>query len=214
MKVFVVGEGRNDLGDLADLPQYRRGNSGYYQPLLRTMLGVDAEFDGRKIALLGRDQPKSRGKAARKKADFAVALAAAVEADLLVYSADGDNDFEARRRRLTADLEGSDIPWAVAMPKATLEAWILGDSHSLATVAPGASAPRQPESLWGSPHDPGSNHPKQVLTRLAGRRLDQADYDQAGSAARPNRLCTTCPESFVPFTEEIATFSGRPPCTP
>jgi len=214
VKVFVVGEGRNDIGDLCDMPQYRAGSTGYLPPLLRTMLGDGVEIDGQKITLLGRDQPRSRKKATRKKAEYAAALAAAVEADALIYSADADNDFVNRRTKLAADLAGSDVAWAIAMPKATVEAWILGDEESLEAVAPGARRPTHPESLWGAPHDASSNHPKQTLVRMSGRPVSQEDYDKAGLRALPSRLCTSCPSSFQPFAHEVAAITGMLPCTP
>lgn len=214
MKLFIVGEGRNDIGELCDMPQYRAGSTGYFPPLLRTMLGDEIEIDGQKITLLGRDQPKSKRKTTRKKAEFAAALAAAVDADALVYSGDADHDFVNRRAKLAADLAGSDVPWAIAMPKETVEAWILGDEGSMAAVAPDVQRPANPEGLWGAPHDSASNHPKQVLARLAGGTLSQDDYDQAGAHALPSRLCTSCPSSFRPFADEVAAITGRFPCTP
>lgn len=214
MKVFLVGEGRNDLGDLCDMPQYRKGDTGYFRPLLRTMLGASTEIDGIKITLLGRDQPKSKAKAARKKAHHAVAAALAMDAEFLVYTADGDNDFASRRRALATDLANDDIPWAIAMPKATVEAWLLGDSGSRAAIGVPGLQRTSPESLWGNQHDPTSNHPKQVLRRLTAGELRQDHYDAGGAAAQPSRLCTTCPESFRPFAIEVAAVSDRPACTP
>lgn len=118
------------------------------------------------------------------------------------------------RRLEIMELADADIPWAIAMPKETVEAWVLGDEASINEVTDAATPPSRPEALWGAKQDPTSNHPKQVLTRLVGKRLSTEGFARAGSVALPSRLCVSCPESFIPFSKEVADFSGLPPCTP
>jgi hypothetical protein len=98
------------------------------------------------------------------------------------------------------------IPIAAIAHKA-IEAWVLADEAAVEEAA-GARltgrTPPQPESLWGVPHDPMSNHPKQVLRRLFGGRLSRRDYSAVGAFINPVTLAQRCPIGFAPLLDQIA----------
>ncbi|WP_395156253.1 hypothetical protein [Ilumatobacter sp.] len=213
MLVFLVGEGPTDIGDLSSAPSYRNGGEGFFQPLIRTMLG-DCEFDGQKVTALGKRKIRGAKTALGRKAAIAAVLAEALEADILVYSMDADHAFKRRRAELVQYLQGQGMPFAVAVAKETVEAWVMGDPAAVAAIEPDVAPPPKPEHLWGKPKEPDSDHPKQFLRRLVDRNPDREDFAAAGEAALPSQLCQRCPESFKPFADEISSFSGHLPCTP
>ena len=213
MLVFLVGEGPSDIGDLSSSPSYRNGGEGFFQPLIRTMLG-DCDFDGQKVTALGKRKMKGAKSALGRKAAIAAALAQALEADILVYSMDADHAFARRSAELVQYLQGQDLPFAVAVAKQTIEAWVMGDPSAVAAIETGVAPPTKPENLWGKPSEPDSNHPKQFIRRLVDRNPNREDFAAAGAAALPSQLCQQCPESFRPFADQISSFSGHLPCTP
>lgn len=213
MLVFLVGEGPSDIGDLSSPPPYHRGGEGFFQPLIRTMLG-DCDFGGQKVTALGKRKIKGAKTALGRKAAIAAVLARESEADLLVYSMDADHAFVRRQAELVQYLEGQDLPFAVAVAKETVESWVMGDPAAVGAIENAVEPPFNPEQLWGKPADPVSNHPKKVLGRLVGRNPNREDFAAAGGAARPSQLCQQCPQSFRPFADQISSFSGHLPCTP
>jgi hypothetical protein len=93
-KVFLVGEGPSDIGDLAYLSQYRDRQEGFLQPLLRTLAGLETAlaFDGRKMATLPRDPVRGTGRLRATKAAQALALAQQSGAAVLVFTRDLDRE--------------------------------------------------------------------------------------------------------------------------
>jgi hypothetical protein len=166
------------------------------------------------VTVLGKKKVVGAKTALGKKAAIAAALAKAQKADLLVYSMDADHAFGSRRAELVQYLDRQELPFAVAVAKETIEAWVMGDPSALGVIEKSASAPPKPEQLWGKPTDQHSNHPKQVLRRLAKRSPNRSDFAAAGAVAKPSQLCERCPDSFTPFAKEISKVSGRLPCTP
>lgn len=226
-RVFLVGEGPTDIGDLVELPGYRDGREGFLQPLLRQMAagGVDLDFfDGRKLTLLkkqARHEPPHHLQT--RKAAQALALASVLGADALVFSCDVDKAHGTakaaeRRRRLReiresieagfaharkTDPDAVRILTAAAVPARMIEAWALGDREALAELLDIDAARldyRPPEELWGNEDDPASNHPKCVWRRITE---DQIAHAEIGERARPRVLERTCPESFVPFARDV-----------
>jgi Domain of unknown function (DUF4276) len=226
-RVFLVGEGPTDIGDLVELPGYRSGGEGFLQPILRQMVagGVDLDFfDGRKLTelkrLTRRDAPHHLQ---TRKAAQALALASVLDADALVFACDLDKSHGAakaveRRRRLReirksieagfahareTDPEAARVLTAAAVPARMIEAWALADREALAELAGIDTASldyRPPEELWGAEDDPTSNHPKCVWRRVT---RDQLTHAEIGERARPHVLERACPESFVPFARDV-----------
>ena len=167
-QVFIVGEGPDDIGDLANpawqRPRPRRGrriaDTGFIPPVVRR-LGLERDLtfqiDGHKYASLGRLGREPREILAAK-AKSAMALAASKGADALVFMHDVDNGAHAD---VVAQIEagfaaysptaGLTRPVAVAAaPLATVEAWALGAPDALPKVFDDvAEPPRHPERLWG-----------------------------------------------------------------
>jgi hypothetical protein len=213
MRIFLVGEGPTDIGELAVEYPYRDGREGFLQPLIRTMIGGPCEFDGTAIKLLGKKTVKTKPTARKRKADHAMLVAHAMESELLVYSIDSDHHFEERRSDLQTRFQDGPVPFAIAMPKESIEAWALADSNAVA-AAGGAPPPNHPEELWGHSHQPDSSHPKSVLRRLFNGTLERDTYAQIAANARPSELCSRCPVSFRPFADEVSAVSGTLPCSP
>lgn len=226
-RVFLVGEGPTDIGDLVELPGYRDGREGFLQPILRQMVAGRVEldfFDGRKLTELkrrGRREPPHHLQT--RKAAQALALASVLGADALVFACDADKAHGAaraveRRRRLrelresieagfaharATDPEATRVLTAAAVPARMIEAWALGDREALAELLGSSGATldyRPPEELWGDEDDRDSNHPKCVWRRTTGKRITHAEI---GERARPKVLERTCPESFAPFARDV-----------
>lgn len=227
-RVFLVGEGPDDIGDLALQPSYRTDREGFFQPLLRTMVGrrVELEFDGRKLLRLPREPlgRRSVGELQAKNAGDALAMAVAQGMNALVLTFDVDKEPGGRatrverRRRLRELRESAEhgfaqacehdphaamIPTVIAAPCRMLEAWALADRAALAELLglpAGSLDYDQPEELWGDEKDPGSDHPKRVWRRVARDRVELAEI---GAAADPETLAEECPDSFPPFAADV-----------
>lgn len=222
MKVFLVGEGRHDIGDLAVEPSYRRDRPGFLQPIIEKILQSEVSFDGRKVSLLPKRRLTNLRQALARKASVAALLAWDAEADLLVFVVDLDRGTGARRSRARSDLarqretirSGCEVGIAEglvcvpAVPCRTIEAWALGDRGAVGALN-GSSVPvdlpggKDAEDLWGQSRDPNSNHPKSVLARLLGREATQEDLSWIAEHANISTLRTACPFSFEPFAAEL-----------
>lgn len=175
-RVFLVGEGPTDIGDLVELPTYRAGREGFLQPILRQMVagGVELDFfDGRKLTALKRlSRREPPHHLQTRKAAQALALASVLEADALVFACDVDKAHGAtraaeRRRRLReirdsveagfahareTDPKAARVLTATAVPARMIEAWALADREALAALLDidlAALDYRPPEELWG-----------------------------------------------------------------
>jgi hypothetical protein len=231
-RVFLVGEGPSDIGDLFDVASYRNEEEGFLQPLLRRMVGSAIElefFDGRRLTALPRlparaDHGLTSGLQARKAAQ-ALALAAQLGADALVFSCDldktgGQRVTTAERRRRLRELRTSieegfararlidgnveRVLTAIAIPARMIEAWALGDRHALARVLDVERHTLRypaPEELWGDEADRGSHHPKRVWEKVTGERVTFCDVAEQ---ADPAVLQAECPDSFAPFANDVA----------
>jgi hypothetical protein len=226
-RVFLVGEGPTDIGDLVELPGYRRGEEGFLQPILRRMVAGAAElkfFDGRKLSRMEKAlKKKPKRELQTRKAAQALALASVLGADVLVFACDVDKAHGPataveRRRRLREirtsieagfayaqeiDTDAKRVLTVSAVPSRMIEAWALADREALAALleVPIASLDyRRPEELWGDEDDPTSNHSKCVWHRVIERRHSHAEIAEC---CRPGVLEDECPESFVPFARDV-----------
>lgn len=222
MRVFLVGEGRHEIGDLAVAPPYRDGRSGFLQPVVEKLITTETAFDGAKVALLSKKRVSRRREALKGQVRLAVALATNAGSDLLVFVKDLDRGSGTGRRKAAADIKGiseeirrgceaqaaGDFKCVPGIPCRTIEAWALGDRAAVAELC-GSAKPvelpdgKAPEDLWGKPHNPSSNHPKMVLKRILGRDGTQQDLSAIAERADPKALRESCPLSFRPFAIEL-----------
>lgn len=224
MNIFLVGEGRHDIGDLANGPPYRSGDPGFLQPIIEKIVGSGVRFDGQKVSLLGKKRVRGLSKALEEKAWRACLFAENAEADLLVFVTDLDKesksgtgrkesarDFAVKREQIMRGFRAyaGSLRCVPGIPCRTIEAWAMGDRVALAEVS-GAAEPiklpngrRSPEGLWGAPRDPQSNHPKMVLRRIFGRRVTQGDISSIGERADVSAVRKKCPLGFEPFVVEL-----------
>lgn len=223
MKVFLVGEGRHDIGDLAAESPYRNGKPGFMQPVITRLIGADVSFDGQKIALLGKARVSRSKDALAKKAFIAGLLAVNAGSDLLVFIADLDRGSGTGTRSARADIErrsaaikgGADEAAAAdgldcvpGIPCRTVEAWAIADLAAVAALTD-SSAPvrlpkgKGPEELWGKPRDSDSNHPKMVLERMLGRPATQDDLSRIAASADLILMRSECSLSFDPFAAKL-----------
>lgn len=228
-KVYLVGEGPTELGDLAKEEMYRDDPpaDGYAQSLLRVIAGEDCplEFEGRRVSLLGKTRVTEPRDALGKKARFALALAGDEGARALVLLHDLDREpgkklsaTEAQRRRgemqatiargfdvaRETDSALASITTLVGLPERMVEAWILGDADALAAhgLDPREARGIVPEDAWGDEKVPSSKHPKRVLARSCDRPLHNGDYAAVAAQTDPDSLAKRCPRSFAPFLAE------------
>jgi len=227
-KVFVVGEGPNDIGWLARDPRWRPRprrrervpDEGFIPPVLRKVAreaGFELELDGRKLTSLPRTTRRRSGEPIlTRRAHQALALARVAEAEAVVFVCDVDreqgrprSDSERRQRmdslraQIVAGLAHPDRTPAplIGTPSRMIEAWALGDPEALAEVADDGAepAPARPEQLWGDKRDPESDYPKHTLERCLGRACTSDDLARLAEAADLDAVAASCPESFSPF---------------
>ena len=208
-KVFIVAEGVSEIGDLAIEREYRTGIEGYFQPMLRKLLGESTTFEGQKITVFGTKPVSGLRSALAAKAFRARELAAADDAELLIFVMDADRDIE-RRNYIESGLRHSrqSTPFVVAVPMEMIESWALGDAAALKQlfVTHRKSIPKAPETLWGKKGDSQSDYPKWVLERAMGRKPNREDFAAIAQASSPATLSRTCPKSFAPFERSIREF--------
>ncbi len=212
MRVMLSAEGKRDIGGLADPVYGDPADEGFFQPLVRRALGVDVEFLGDRSLAFGVKPPKSVNKKLVARAHRAVVFADAEECDIVVLHTDADArmvkskppaNWNHRRKLLSAGVAaaGNDRPWAIlAVPIATTEAWALADADCVRRR--GVDDPalaKSPETLWGAPHDPSSNHPKCVLERVLGGAAGAATQAELAEAMDLPTAKRRCPRSLAPF---------------
>src|SRR5258705_10100661 len=222
MRIFLVGEGPHDIGDLAGDPGFRGGQPGFLQPIVEKIVGARAVFDGSKVALLGKRRVSRRKEALEAQAELAAVLAVNAESELLVFVKDLDGGRGPRRRNPAADVQemsdeirrGSDFSSddeLICVPGIacrTIEAWALGDGGAIAVACGLGEAARPPdgkapEELWGKPRDPTSNHPKMVLRRIVGEKPARDDFAAIAEHADVDTIRGSCPISFEPFAAAL-----------
>ncbi len=225
-RVYLVGEGPDDVGDLSRLPGMRRADNrreGFFQPILRKLAGVELEldFEGTKLSALGKERLTSPRQRYARHAEQAHALAVEEGCSALVFAADVDKmcgeraSMKEAKKRTEAIVSAIEkgfqaarktlphIPTIIATPCRMIEAWALGDPDALAQVSGeniDRSVCRRPEELWGSKANPASGHPKRVLERLVGSRVSVADIAEAAAL---EALEKACPMSFWPFARAV-----------
>lgn len=218
--VFLVGEGKGDIGGLALDPAFRDETPGYVQAVVERLAGVPLRFKGQKLTALPRERLKRPRDIHVHRARMAARLAEYEEADALVIVTDVDSEpgrsgqraAEKRMDRLRRSLHqgveaaATDVPAVVGTPLRTIEAWALGDPAAVQVVARRhrpVVLPKPPEQLWGDRRDRRSNHPKWVLHRQFSNPPDHVDYAEIGSKADLASVERNCPMSFAPFAAAI-----------
>lgn len=217
MKVLISAEGPGDVGGLSDPFYGDPRDEGFFQPLLRRCLGTDVEFTGYPGLSLGPQPPKLVKKKLAQRAWRAVTLADAEDCDLAAIHTDADEaasrkkapaNWTARREivRFGVDQAGPDAPpAAIAVPVATTEAWALADPDVIRdrAVVNDVALDKSPELLWGTPHDPASNHPKSLLRRLLGNSAGGAVQAELAEVMDLDIARKRCPRSLAPFLDEV-----------
>lgn len=217
MVAFLVGEGPNDIGGLSRPPGHQTDTPGFLQPVVRKALDCSPAFRGRKLASLPRNRLRGATNVLTHKAAAAAAIAETQGADILVIVTDLDGRsaqrdrrqarrmLEVKRRALRQGVKG--FTSAVGVPCRTVEAWALGDLNALKMLfGDGVDAvpAGSPEDLWGGSRDADSNHPKQVLRRVVGRKATTDDLNAIAEASDLAVLRDRCPMSFDPFATDLA----------
>lgn len=227
LKIFLVGEGPNDIGGLFSPPPYATDEPGFLQPLLLRLAGRGLRFSGQRVAALPKKPIGRAGDAFARKGLIAASIAADDAADALVIVHDVDRGpgrsgqraaLERMRRMQSAFWQGVEeanttLRAIVGTPLHTIEAWALGDLKAVQAVARTQTAialPKPPEMLWGDPHAPDSNHPKRVLHRQFRNAPGTAEYAGIAKRADLDVMADNCPESFGPFADSVRTELLRP----
>lgn len=237
--VFLVGEGPNDIGDLAKGSLDQQGREGFFQPLLRTIAQGRAplEFRGKKLHAFPKQAVPKPPDVLGRKARQALVLAGFEGTRALVLAVDTDKEsgtkaskVEARRSMrekrqaieegftVARDLDASltSIVTLVAIPCRMIEAWALADAKAIAQALDRPKVPvlppGSPEEYWGDEQIPASNYPKCVLARAVGDDPPEDLFALIAAHVRLDVLEKQCPESFAPFLAEARQALDR--CVP
>lgn len=216
--IALASEGPTDIGELhnpgADWVQQQ---DGFLQNLIgRCLTDHDVQFFDGLSLYFDFDPGDSVGGPLQVKATRASVLAAYHRCHAVVYIVDSDNDDDPRSHRLDPIVRGLNsglgivdgpqpVP-IVALAVKTIEAWVMGDHDAVSSAAGDrfvGPIPTHPEMLWGTPSDPASNHPKQVLRRIFGGHINRADYAAVGANAKPDSVSARCPTGFEPFRDQL-----------
>jgi hypothetical protein len=217
--ILVYGEGPNDVGrrkwsrHIEDFEV----TDGWLQPTVRRLRASSGDIEAKAlrelITLPGRMVRPLRGLAL--KAQLAKLKAGTEGYSGVVIATDADSTdrhvHQAKRDEIESGYATvtNDVVAVACVPGATSEAWLLSDRGAWESL--GASDfdawPRRPEELWGRPHDPASNHPKQVFARMCEKNGLVDDTDTRASLAEntaSETLVIKAPVSFPPFAIQAA----------
>jgi hypothetical protein len=218
-RVLICGEGPNDIGRREWVK--RSGafevREGWLQPMvarLRTSEG-DATaislkelitFPGRGIRVLDGLARKAQIAKFRAGSDGFTGVVLATDVD--------STDRRVHAQKEAHILEGyatveNDVVGVACVPMGTSEAWLMADRAAWERL--GADEfdewPRRPEESWGRPHEPSSNHPKNVFARMC-RDNDIVDNSETraelAAASTRGELARRAPVSFPPFAQQAA----------
>ena len=98
------------------------------------------------------------------------------------------------------------------VPQKTMESWLLSDESAYPNKPKNPSLPINPEDIWGSPRDPGSNHPKKYFIHVLaqfGIVPNRNTYSQIAENTDIEVLKRRCPKSFGQFYEDMQVFIGE-----
>lgn len=219
--ITLVSEGVTDVGSLnTPAAEWHSTQDGFLQnTLARCVPAHDLHFSDGVGAVLDVDLDLGLGIAGALEAKAARAGALAkcyYGSHVVVFVVDADNDaavehtrLEPIQRGLERGVNSGNGPGVIAIGAIahnTIEAWVLADESALAVVAGPrlqGPPPPYPERLWGAPHDPTSNHPKQVLKRRLSGDLARDDYAAVGEHLDPDVVAFKCPIGFEPLLTQI-----------
>lgn len=198
LSIFLVGEGPDDIGELASsFDSCPEQPSGYFPSLIAQLVGptVDVLWSGKKVSNFGQERVADVSSALARKAHLAAKLASVNGAEIAVFIHDADNDFADRNELLRGVLDQysttNDPKWVLAVPKQEMEAWVLGDVAAMQAIGAQISkSVTRPERI---------RQAKERLIGIVGSKPTRHDYAVAGAAAQPQELVRTCPTSFEPF---------------
>ncbi len=221
-RVLLVAEGPSEIGHEDQWwtsKRKRAKQEGYFQPLLRRLLGDDVFIDAQRITNL---KPHGAGIGHGDRAAAARVIARTQGYDVLVYVKDvdragGTKKSALERRRKLASVrqeivDGFDSergpPTITVTPCRMLR--VLGTrrcsrdcrSRSPETRGPRLPCRRTPEDTWGDEGEPSSGHPKCCLRRALGREAGHADFAEFAETAQLDVVEQRCPDSFPPFQAE------------
>ncbi|QQP93588.1 hypothetical protein IGS68_31685 (plasmid) [Skermanella sp. TT6] len=234
MRVLVVGEGPHDVG-LRNVWCERTArhvdHPGWLQVYIRKLARPGEPWEivaiqSRQIVLTGGQR---RSHMPLPEGHGAKALAARLKAeidgfDMVIFMADADSADDREWDRHYGWIRNgfdriADGPAAVAcLPKCSSESWLLSDAE--AWMQTGLDDPRdlppRPEELSGHRHDPASNHPHRLFTRIcrsAGVEDCRETRVEVAGRSDMDTVARKCPKSFVAFRRDLAQSSpsGRLP---
>lgn len=125
--VFIAAEGPSEVGELSS-QQWRPEKSpreGYFQPMLRKLMGPDLRFEGQHITVLGRFDAKKKLPGHADRAAMALALASTIDdCRVVVFAHDVDKTSGVKRsaveRRRSVERIQAEIEAGFAEVVATL----------------------------------------------------------------------------------------------
>ena len=216
-RILLSAEGKRDVGGIFDPVYGDPKDDGFLQPLIRRALDANPTFIGDHSLSLGIRPPKSLKGKLVQRAHRAVALADVKDCCLVVVHTDADERATKDRPpagcisrtehlRAGVDAAGDGRPPAIlAVPIATTESWALGDADCVRDlgVTDDPALNRDPETLWGKPHEPSSNHPKCLLERVLGRAASHRVQAQIAETMDIEAAANRCPRSLRPFLYEL-----------
>lgn len=225
-EIAVTGEGPTDYGTKEFGGEWLWGPVGVYlykvaEKLNKSINLIPIERKDVESFHLGRSISSLSGKAIPARRFYAKAKADGYSYG--IYYSDADKKVGTRNTKLDAErcwkekynevAEGlnNDLKHFIPMiPLRMIESWILADKPALEEVGDSLNfyPDREPEMLWGDEHNPDSNYPKCVLTRVVNRMKKKPKvsgmslYVEIAENQNVEILIERCPVSFEKFYED------------
>jgi len=226
IKILILGEGVNDVGNYNDIGQWIDGSIIKLLSKINDkieLIPIDKKQLPKTVAMKDRPSPQGHGKIIQKMMIYA--RTRKIEYEIMVYYGDTDKEansknteVQARKASRNAYQQAHDafelyeVKGIAIIPLRMLESWLLADEQAFFNAfSYRVTLPNKPELLWGDEKDPDSDHPKRALERVLSSikcNNNTYSYSQIFENADIVVLERKCPISFSPFIQNARKYLG------
>lgn len=219
IRILILGEGATDVGVFDGAGRWLKGCVLKLVEKVNTMkeinyIPVEKKVLPKTLPKKGQRKFDGHGKVVQKLIFYSQLKN--LDYGLIIYYGDIDKESGTKNTRLQA-AKASEQAYKQAyaafeffnkkgiaiIPLRMLESWLLADEQAFyKSFGHKVRLPKDPELLWGDKHDPKSNYPKNLLTRIlndTGKSCNRQAFCELVENMDLNILERKCPISFPPF---------------